>query len=106
MAKPAMQQLEGDDKNYNGAIHYLPCIFDAIQWQQQVKGCVPNTGLDSECYKQEHREIIHNLQTYAYTADYVKWTPVANKFRQISYSGATSGFIWLPVLTMTDGTSM
>ena len=62
-----MQQLEGDDKSYDGAIHYLPCIFDAIQWQQQVKGCVPHTSLDSEHYKQECGEIIPNLQTYSHT---------------------------------------
>ena len=32
-----------------------------------MKGCVPHTGLDSECYKQEHGEIIRNLQTYTHT---------------------------------------
>ena len=67
MAKLAMEQLQGDNKSYNSAIHYLSCIFNAVQWQQQVKGCVPHTGLDSERYKQESREIICNLQTYAHT---------------------------------------
>ena len=72
MVKPARQQLEGDNKSYNSTIHYLPCIFDAVQQQQQVKRCVPHTGLDSKCYKQESTiwkcgEIICNLQTYAHT---------------------------------------
>ena len=66
MAKPAMQQLEGDDKSYNGIIHYLPCVFDAVQRQQQVKGCVPHSSWESERYKQEHGEIMHNLQSYTH----------------------------------------
>ena len=66
MAKPAMQQLEGGNKNYNGAIHYLPCIFDTVQRQQQVKGCMPYSSLESERYKKECREIMHNLQNYAH----------------------------------------
>ena len=67
MAKPAMQQLEGVNKDYNGTIHYLPCIFDTMQRQQQVKGCIPHNSLESEQYKQECREIMHNLQSYEHT---------------------------------------
>ena len=67
MAKLAMQKLEGDNKNYNGAIHYLPCVFDTAQCQQQVKGCVPHSSLESEHYKQECAKIICNLQSYAHT---------------------------------------
>lgn len=66
-AKPAMQQLQGEDKNYNGTIHYLPCIFNAVQRQQQVKGCMPHRSLESERYKKECREIMCNLQSYAHT---------------------------------------
>ena len=67
MVKPAMQQLEGVNKDYNGTIHYLPCIFDTMQRQQQVQGCIPHNSLESEHYKQECREIMHNLQSYAHT---------------------------------------
>ena len=66
MAKPAIQQLEDNDKNYDSTIHYLPCVFDAVQRQQQVNWCVPHSSLESECYKQERREIICNLQGYAH----------------------------------------
>ena len=48
MAKPAMQELEGDDKSYNGPLYYLPCVLDTVQWQQQVKGCVPHHGMESK----------------------------------------------------------
>ena len=51
MAKSTMQQLEGDNKNYNGTVHYLPCIFDAVQRQQQVKGCMPHSSMESDHYK-------------------------------------------------------
>ena len=66
MAKLAMRQLEGDNKNYNGAIHYLPCVFDTAQCQQQVKGCVPHSSLESEHYKQGRAKIIRNLQSYVH----------------------------------------
>ena len=66
MAKPAMQQLEGDNKSYNGALHYLPCVFDTVQWQQQVKGCVPHHSMESNCYKKECTEIMQALQSYAH----------------------------------------
>ena len=66
MAKPAMQQLEGNDKSYNGASHYLLCVFHTVQ-HQQVKGWVPHHSLESECYKKEHSEIMRALQGYAHT---------------------------------------
>ena len=61
-----MQQLEGDDKSYNGALYYLPCIFDMVQLQQQVKGCVPHHSMESVHYKKEHAEIMWALQSYAH----------------------------------------
>ena len=67
MVKPAMQQVEGDDKSYNGALHYLPCVFDTVQWQQQVKGCVPHHSMASGHYKKECTEIMRALQDYAHT---------------------------------------
>ena len=67
MAKPAMQQLEGNDKSYNRALHYLPCVFNTMQHQQQVKGWVLHHSMESECYKKEHGEIMRALQSYAYT---------------------------------------
>ena len=66
MAKPAMQQLEGEDKSYNGASHYLPCVFDIVQCQQ-VKGWVPHHSLESECYKKECSKIMLALQGYTHT---------------------------------------
>ena len=65
-AKPAMQQLEGDNKSYNGTLHYLPCVFNTVQQQQQVKGCVPHHSMESECYKKECTEIIRALQSYVH----------------------------------------
>ena len=67
MVKPAMQQLEGNDKSYNGTSHYLPCVFDTVQHQQQVKGWVLHHSLESECYNKEHSGIIRGLQGYAHT---------------------------------------
>ena len=66
MAKPAMQELEGNDKSYNGPLYYLPCVLDTVQWQQQVKGCVPHHGMESNCYKKEHGEIMRTLQSYVH----------------------------------------
>ena len=58
MAKPASSNLRAMTKT----IHYLPCVFNAVQRQQQVKGYVPHSSLESECYKQECGEIM--LCTY------------------------------------------
>ena len=65
--KPAMQQLEGEDKSYNGALHYLQCVFETVQQQQQVKGCVPHHSMESDCYKTECAEIMQSLQGYTHT---------------------------------------
>ena len=64
-----MQQLEGDDvvTSYNGAIHYLPCVFNTVQWQQQVIGFIPHHSMESDLYKTEHGEIMWALQGYAHT---------------------------------------
>ena len=67
MAKPAMQQLEGDDKSYNGTSHYLLCVFNTMQHQQQVKGWVLHHSLESEHCNKECSEIIRALQGYAHT---------------------------------------
>ena len=65
-AKPTMQQLVSNNRAYNSAIHYLPCMLDMVQQQQQVKVCVPHNSLKSDQYKKEHEEIVCNLKSYAH----------------------------------------
>ena len=87
MAKPAMQQLEGNDKSFNGALHYLLCIFDMVQHQQQVKGCVPHHSLESDHYKKEQAEIMRSLQNYTHmcltTSGYPLPISLDNKLRNL-----------------------
>ena len=49
-AVPAMQELEGERKDYLGATHYLMTIFESVQHQQTVKGVLPYTEVESERY--------------------------------------------------------
>ena len=49
-AVPAMQELEGERKDFLGASHYLMTIFESVQCQQTVKGVLPHTEVESERY--------------------------------------------------------
>ena len=47
--------------------HYLPCVFNTVQHQQQVKGWVLHHSLKSKCCNKECSEIIRALQGYAHS---------------------------------------
>ena len=44
---PAMQELEGERKDFIGATHYLMTIFESVQCQQMVKGLSQRDTLPS-----------------------------------------------------------
>ena len=50
-AVPAMQILEGEDKDFNGVLYHLMSVFDGVQCQQMVKGVMPHTDVESDRYQ-------------------------------------------------------
>ena len=60
-AVPAMQELEGERKDFIGASHYLMTVFESVQCQQTVKGVLPHTEVESERYISEQRTILKAL---------------------------------------------
>ena len=95
MAKPAMQQLEGDNKSFNGAMHYLPCVFDTVQHQQQVKGCVPHHSMESDHYKKERAEIMQSLQVLT-THSYPSPISLDNKLHNLVLPPELYDSLFLP----------
>ena len=63
-AVPAMQELEGERKDFLGASHYLMTVFESIQCQQTVKGVLPHTEVESEWYITEQRTILKALREH------------------------------------------
>ena len=47
-ATPAMQELEGETKDFIDTKFSLMSIFDGVQCQQMVKGITPHTAIESE----------------------------------------------------------
>ena len=98
--KPVMQQFEGNDKSFNRAMHYLPCVFDTIQHQQQVKGCVPHHSMESDRCKKEWAEIMWSLQGYAHmcltTHGYPSPISLDNKLRNLVLPPELYDSLFLP----------
>ena len=63
-AVPAMQELEGEQKDFIGTSHYLMTVFESVQRQQTVKGVLPHTQLESERYLAERRTILKALREH------------------------------------------
>ena len=74
-AVPAMQELEGEQKDFIGAAHYLMTIFESVQRQQTVKGVLPHTEVESERYIAEQRTILKALQEHGDMRTSVKGYP-------------------------------
>ena len=60
----AMQELEGEMKDFNSVLYFLMSVFDGIQHQQMVKGVTPHTDIESEQYQNEHWTIVGVLHGY------------------------------------------
>ena len=61
-AVPAMQELEGERKDFIGASHYLMTVFESVQCQQKmVKGVLPHTEVECERYVSKRQTILKAL---------------------------------------------
>ena len=81
-AVPAMQELEGERKDFIGATHYLMTVFESIQHQQTVKGVLPHTEVESERYFAEQRTILKALREHADMRTSVKGYPSPVSLRE------------------------
>ena len=70
-----MQELEGEQKDFIGAAHYLMTIFESVQHQQTVKGVLPHTEVESERYIAEQRTILKALREHGDMRTSVKGYP-------------------------------
>ena len=74
-AVPTMQELEGEQKDFIGATHYLMTVFESVQRQQMVKGVLPHTEVESERYIAEQRTILKALREHGDMRTSVKGYP-------------------------------
>ena len=81
-AVPAMQELEGEQKDFIGASHYLMTVFESVQCQQTVKGVLPHTQLESERYLAERRPILKALREHGDMRSSVKGHPSPVSLRE------------------------
>ena len=81
-AVPAMQELEGDNKDFIGASHYLMTVFESVQCQQTVKGVLPHTQLESERHYAEQRTILRALREHGDMRTTVKGHPSPVSLRE------------------------
>ena len=81
-AVPAMQELEGENKDFIGAAHYLMTVFESVQRQQTVKGVLPHTQLESERHHAEQRTILRALREHGDMRTTVKGHPSPVSLRE------------------------
>ena len=81
-AVPAMQELEGEQKDFIGASHYLMTVFESVQRQQTVKGVLPHTEVESERYFAEQRTILKALREHGDMRTSVKGHPSPVSLRE------------------------
>ena len=74
-AVPAMQELEGEQKDFIGAFHYLMTVFESVQCQQTVEGVLPHTEVESEHYVNERQTILKALREHVDMRQSVKGYP-------------------------------
>ena len=79
---PAMQELEGERKDFIGAMHYLMTVFESVQRQQTVKGVLPHTEVESERYIAERRTILKALREHGDMRTSVKGYPSPVSLRE------------------------
>ena len=81
-AVPAMQELEGERKDFIGATHYLMTVFESVQHQQMVKGVLPHTEVESERYIAERRTILKALREHGDMRTSIKGYPSPVSLRE------------------------